>query len=332
MSNKIQFKLKGVTQSVSGAYVRVTDKDRNELYTSQDLTWDNAGNVDLVIGEVGFDAQPVLVYGDDYDGTNLETFKSFSGTSAVLVPEVVVPPVMSPQAGATAHWSFLEPDTSSTDVIGQRSLTYLGTPTYGANYVTLEPIAGAKGATTDIIEAALPSETITIVFRHENIDAGAEALFGTLHVSADKKGFAPHFGSQREADATRMRRYTYFRSTGTHDMKSDDENHWRIGKAYTGEWNVMTVARNLTEGNTLTTIKLNGNDAVTITNVDPIGPYVSSLVAYGMGNCYGDSDSVTTDVAEFIFFDKYLTEEEVNQVHTDVVARCAEFGITTVTD
>lgn len=83
MSNVVKFKINGLSSALNNVYTRVTDLSRNELYSGETLVSDVSGNVTLAIGAAGVDGQGVIVEGDDFNGSNQATFKSFKGYGLV---------------------------------------------------------------------------------------------------------------------------------------------------------------------------------------------------------------------------------------------------------
>lgn len=82
MANLVKFNMKNVPAALNEMYVRVTDTDRNELFSG--VTPVNGEGIDLDIGSAGSDGQGVIVQGDNYSTGNENTFKSFSGYSTIV--------------------------------------------------------------------------------------------------------------------------------------------------------------------------------------------------------------------------------------------------------
>lgn len=83
MAKLIRFKITNPIREMTGCYVCVTDLARNVLLAGNVLDWDVDGNAVLPLGDKGTVGANVLVYGDLYDGTNKDSFMSFSGTAVV---------------------------------------------------------------------------------------------------------------------------------------------------------------------------------------------------------------------------------------------------------
>lgn len=78
MANVIKFKMRNIPPDLEEMYVRVTDLNRNELFS---------GSVpvanEINIGGVGSVGQGVLINADNYNGENVDIFKALSGYSEI---------------------------------------------------------------------------------------------------------------------------------------------------------------------------------------------------------------------------------------------------------
>lgn len=81
MANVVKFNMKQVPAALSEMYVRITDTDRNELYSGTQSV--DGSDIELNLGSLGSIGQSVLVHGDNFDGSNASTYKSFSGYSLI---------------------------------------------------------------------------------------------------------------------------------------------------------------------------------------------------------------------------------------------------------
>ena len=84
MSSTVSFKLRELTSAITNQFVRVTDTDRNEIFSGNTLSSDAEGNVIVEMGYAGTDGQKVLIYGDTFTGSNHTTFHGFCGGGEIV--------------------------------------------------------------------------------------------------------------------------------------------------------------------------------------------------------------------------------------------------------
>lgn len=112
MAHSIKFKLDNLSSSISNAFIRITDLQRNEIYSGNTLSADKNGIVELDLGELGSVDQGVIIYGDNYEAGNELTFKSFSGYSKILDSSIISPPT---SAESLVSWSANTAEYDSVD-------------------------------------------------------------------------------------------------------------------------------------------------------------------------------------------------------------------------
>lgn len=81
-NNIVNFKVKKLSAAVGDVFIRVTDLNRNEIFSI--TTPVNGPNIQLDLGGIGSVGQGVLIHGDNYTLGNEDTFKSFSGFSKII--------------------------------------------------------------------------------------------------------------------------------------------------------------------------------------------------------------------------------------------------------
>lgn len=85
-NNTVNFKMKQIPAGLTQMNLRITDLQKNEIFSGT-----TPATTPVDIGDAGSVGQEVLVWGDNFDGTNKTTFKSFVGYT--LIEGEVVPPV-----------------------------------------------------------------------------------------------------------------------------------------------------------------------------------------------------------------------------------------------
>lgn len=91
MINKVKFKLKSVTEAVSGQYLTIETPDRELLKHVGPLTTSPTGELEILLDGKGTVGSDVLVWGANYNGTNPDTFEVFNGVSTIeehILPDV----------------------------------------------------------------------------------------------------------------------------------------------------------------------------------------------------------------------------------------------------
>lgn len=93
MANQVSFKINNLSAALSNVYYRIVSESRVELKTGNDLSTDSEGNTIINLGQIGTQGNKVLVYGDNFNGSNHSTFKSFSGSTVITDDGVNIKPV-----------------------------------------------------------------------------------------------------------------------------------------------------------------------------------------------------------------------------------------------
>lgn len=79
----VKFKLQSEPLKVTSQYIRITDKQRNELLSGNHLTTDQDGNAEININGAAPEGTDVLIYTDSFNGSNLDSFVSVSDYATV---------------------------------------------------------------------------------------------------------------------------------------------------------------------------------------------------------------------------------------------------------
>lgn len=137
MANTINFELKNVPAGLTQMNLLVTDLQRNEIFSGAVPT-----TTPVDIGTAGQDGQEVLVWGDNFDGTNKTTFKGFVGYTLIKA---------SPQP------------TFPIDDVVIFGASIMEQSFSGGNQGTAENLYSAKGATVNVYERATSGDNTTVM-------------------------------------------------------------------------------------------------------------------------------------------------------------------------
>lgn len=178
-NNTVNFKMKQIPAGLTQMNLRITDLQKNEIFSGT-----TPATTPVDIGDAGSVGQEVLVWGDNFDGTNKTTFKSFVGY-ALIDGDNVLPPqtyLLSDEFISVICTGDSIADLGSTESGGLRSINTKGWPanTFAQSnqLFNMLPDSGIAGNTTQMLLDRLQTDVI---------DTGAQVaviMLGTNDVHA----------------------------------------------------------------------------------------------------------------------------------------------------
>lgn len=169
--------MKNVPAGLAKMNLLVTDTSRNELFAGE-----VPATTPVDIGTLGTDGQEVLIYGDNFNGVNKTSFKSFSGFGYVNAEGVAAPIYTGSNVKVLTTGDSIADLGSSGDVASSYTFNTKGWPAHTFAISTQRfdvlPDTGIAGNTTQMLIDRLQSDVI---------DTGAEVviiMLGTNDVHA----------------------------------------------------------------------------------------------------------------------------------------------------
>ncbi|HFQ6966653.1 TPA: hypothetical protein ACHSNJ_000968 [Klebsiella pneumoniae] len=240
------------------------------------------------------------------------------GSSVEPTPSVL-------ESSAAAHWLFGYESTSYVSRVGHKTLTPQGAPEFNNNYISLSPWGGAL--ISDIPESGEYTVCSVVRIPAQADQADCVIVYGTQNGYSNIEDDDTYTGNQLSLFSDR---------TGRRWLRSKISGYRATSRRYpttttpVGEWLFVSHIVKLTgSGQRYQIINIGGEDYQRLREAD-----TDRLILSGrniaVGNAYCDIPMFKTkglDIAEFIYFDSALAQQDLTQVYLNSRQRMAERSI-----
>lgn len=196
MANVIEFDMKGVPQGLTEMYVKVTDTNRNEIYSGVIPVINR-----IALGDIGELGQEVLVYADSFDGSNALSFKGMCGGSVIKIDESLITYNNVVFLGASIISGAFGTDLTTPNTSATEAFKALGSNVDVYGY-------GFHSSTADVVAeklqeamAAFPEKTLFVIHGSGN-DASRARPYADA-TQADLDEVTEHYQALMDVVATR---------------------------------------------------------------------------------------------------------------------------------
>ena len=240
------------------------------------------------------------------------------GSSVEPTPSVL-------ESSAAAHWLFGYESTSYVSRVGNKTLTPQGAPEFNNNYISISPWGGAL--ISDIPDSGEYTVCAVVRVPTQADQSDCVIIYGTQNGYSEIEDDDTYTGNQLSLFSDR---------TGRRWLRSKISGYRATSRRYpttttpVGEWLFVSHIVKLTgSGQRYQIINIGGEDYQRLREAD-----TDRLILSGrniaVGNAYCDIPMFKTkglEIAEFIYFDSALTQQDLAQVYLNSRQRMAERSI-----
>ncbi|ENZ7981876.1 hypothetical protein ACHADD_000872 [Klebsiella pneumoniae] len=295
-------------QDEYGNEIVLLDKQGRQ-YIGENIIFDAPEWAHVVLDESGW-----VIFGYKNDGTYVGP-DTGGGSNIEPVPSVI-------EADATAHWLFGYEGTSYLSRVGNKSVTPQSAPEFNQNYISL---AAWNGALISDIPESGEFTVCTVVRIPEQLSlSDCVVIYGTQNGYSLRDDDDTYTGNQLSLFSDReSRRWIRSKISGYRGTS----RHYPTTYPPTGQWLFIAHVVKLTgDGERFQVISVGGNNYQKLREADSDRLILSGRT-FAIGNAYCDVPMFKTkglDIAECIYFDSALSQQDIQHVYQNSRQRMTE--------